>query len=190
MTLGHKLVLTRKQSLRSSPPSRSPLCTLTLAKSSPHSPLFVFSHLRTLSFSGHHPSLVLRTTCALFRKKQGVGGTSTQSFSLRSRLPRELSRGVAKASPLTPSTATLTQKQGGRGCSLARRSFSEGGPALSAVEGSYRSELPTTDCRLLASHSPTSHQSRFTSHSHPPCPTPSFPLQWKHPFPVITGETQ
>ena len=66
----------------------------------------------------------------------------------------------APSSPLTPFTATLTQRQGGTGY------------------WSYqRSSLLAVSCRLLAFHS-------FL----PPCPSTHFPLQWEPPFPVLTGE--
>ena len=212
MTIGYSSALNAQQPLRASPRSCSPLCTRALSASSPHSPLFVFKHLRTLSFFGSQLSFVLPITCALFPKKQGVGGTFNQSFSLRSclrptmqtcrlvpsavegladfapplpavdcqlstvgflvtpfpasRLPRDPSRGVAKTSPLTPFPATLMQKQGGR----------ESWPALSAVEGSYQ---PSSDPSFR--YFLTSLLRFFFS---------LFQVQWKHPFPVITGENQ
>jgi hypothetical protein len=167
---------------------------------SPQLAPFPFNHFRTLSFFGSQLSRVLPAGCALFGKKPGVhppvlplsppfpGTPFSRMATLSACLaftgrwplpvtpfttspsPRENLRGVATLSPLTPFTATLTQKQGGTGY----------WPALSAVEGSYQSPSPSAvDCRLLASPP-------FP----PPCPSSVFPLKWAHPFPVITEENQ
>jgi hypothetical protein len=150
---------------------------------SPQLAPFPFNHFRTLSFSVSQLSRVLPAGCALFGKKPGVHppvlppsppfpGTPFSRMATLSAclLPREPSRGAIKTPPLSPFARSLTQKQGGTGY----------WPTLSAVEGSYQSpSLSAVDCRLLAS-SPYS----------PPCPTSPFPLQWKHPFPVITEENQ
>jgi hypothetical protein len=159
---------------------------------SPQLAPFPFNHFRTLSFTVSQLSRVLPVGCALFRKRPGVHplvlplsppfpGTPFSRMAMLSAclpfigrrplsvtpsttslLPREPSRGIAAASPLTPFARSLTQKQGGTGY------WSYQSPSPSAV-----------DCRLLASAS-------FP----PPCPSQHFPLEWRDPFPVITEENQ
>jgi hypothetical protein len=140
--------------------------------------LFPFNHLRTLSFSVSHLSRVFSMGCTLFGKRPGVHplllplsppfhGTP---FSRMAALPTFLQFTSRWPRSVTPFTRSLTQKQGGRGYWLA----------MSGVEGSHqRCSLSAVDCRLLASPSYS-----------PPCPTSPFPLEWKYPFPVITGENQ
>lgn len=192
---GYKSAPNRQRSLRSSSPSCSVLCSFALAKNFSHSALFVFRDLRTLSFFGYQLSFVLPTTCALFRKKRGVGGTSNQSFSPPSRLQPPINK-YRRADfgclstvgfQLTPFPSSLTQKQGGRGH----------WPALSAVEGSYQlssllDALPSLRSALCALCVSAVSLLFFPSPllSPPPCPTSPFPLKWGHPFPVITGENQ
>lgn len=170
MTFGYKFVPSRQRLLRSSPPSCSVLCLLTLAENSSHSALFVFRHLRTLSFFGSQLSFALPTTCALFCKKQGVHApVPSRSLSSPgtpfSRMATPTVRRSFSEGGLTPFPTSLTQKQGGGGW-----------PALSTVEGSYQ---PSSDPPVR--YFLTSLLRFFFS---------LFQVQWEHPFPVITGETQ
>jgi hypothetical protein len=143
---------------------------LSLFSQSPLSALLLFNHLRTLSFYVSCLSAVLPTSSALLRKKPGVYPLVLQLSPSFPGTP------ISRRSPLfaclpftdrwplsvTPFPASLNKKEGGTGY----RSYQS--PSLSAV-----------DCRLLASPSYS-----------PPCPISPFPLKWKSPFPVITGENQ
>lgn len=199
MTLGHKPVRILQ--------SLSPLCSLALVTDSSHSPLRVFSNLRTLSFSVSRLSRVLPAGCALFANKPGVhplplpfsppfrGTLFSQVTTLPGRLPfigrwplaivpfsalslsRENWRRIAVASPLTPFPTSLTRKQGGRG----PWSYHHSSPL--ARQSSPRSGL----CVLCVSAvSPLFFP--FVPFAYSPCPSQHFPLEWGYPFPVITGE--
>jgi len=176
---------------------------------SPQLAPFPFNHFCTLSFSVSQLSRGLPAGCALFGKKPGVhpldrplsppfpGTPCSRIATLAARLafiggwplsitpftrspaPREKLRGIADAFPLTPFPTSLTQKQGGRGywsyqLSSQLDAIPSLRPALCVLRVSAVSLLLFPFVPLAA----------------PPCPSPSFPLQWKYPFPVITGENQ
>jgi hypothetical protein len=131
--------------VRTTPRFSSPRCSPAIDNNSSHSSLLVFRHLRTLSFLGSQLSSVFPIGCALFGKKRGVHPLVLQlsppfpgtPFSRMATLPACLPftgrpprlvipfpmalslrgplQGIAEASPLTPFTTSLRQKQGGRG---------------------------------------------------------------------------
>jgi hypothetical protein len=190
---------------------------LALFSQSALSALLFFNHLRTLSFSVSHLSRVLPTACPLFDKNPGIHplilplsppsprtpssrmSTLSASLPFTGRWPLSVTpfsappsprvplRGAAKTHPVTPFSATLTQKQGGTGY----------WPALSAVEGSYQlPSLPVLPLSLRSALCALSVSAvslllfLLAPSAAPPCPSSSFPLQWGYPFPVTTGENQ
>jgi len=93
---------------------------LSLFSQSPLSPLLLFNHLRTLPFSVSSLSPALPITSALLPPKRGVHPLrSHQSHGFPMRSDHSSSSPAVDCqlstvgSPLTPFTATLTQKQGG-----------------------------------------------------------------------------
>ncbi len=78
--------------------------------------LFLFNHLRTLSFSVTHLSRIHPTASALFQKKRGAGVPLVQPIQLvtgftASLLPRESYRGDAKTSPVSSFTTSLLPRE-------------------------------------------------------------------------------